>query len=310
VGKTTFANLLLDYYIRKGEKTAYIVNEFGQAGVDSALIAQKGFQTIDIVGGCICCTLQGKISESLRDVVANFSPSRIVFEPSGIFIFEKFLSVLEDTYLKENCEIDGVITIVDSTHVTEAMFVPGNFFANQVTHADTLILSKLQMYEGNAQALARRLRSLNERAGIWAKPWNELNDEDFDSLDFGGSVGISADDDHDGHEHDHHEHHHHDHEEDHEHEHRHIHQEPDTITIEPKDFDDEALNKIKELIKDGFFGTIYRIKGKMTLNGQPKLLQAVFEDLTFEDSPPDLEFGLTFIGTELDEAKIKEYWAK
>jgi G3E family GTPase len=322
VGKTTFANLLLDYYIRKGEKTAYIVNEFGKAGVDSALIAQKGFQTIDIVGGCICCTLRGKISEAVFDVVTNFSPDRIVFEPSGIFIFEKFQAIIEEPSLHDKCEIDSVITVVDSTHATDAMFVPGNFFANQVAHADTLILSKLQLYKGDALKLVERLRVLNDRAGIWAKPWDGITEEDFAALDFGGSIGIGADDDDDEEEDHEHEHGHHHHDHHHHHGHHHhdehddddeeemLHEELDSITIPVKDLDSAALDELRKLMKDGVFGNVYRAKGRVMHNGQPKLLQAVFDSLNLDDNPPDGECSLTFIGKDLSESKITEHWGK
>ncbi|GHV52850.1 hypothetical protein FACS1894216_09740 [Synergistales bacterium] len=311
-GKTTFSNLLLDYYIRAGEKTAYVVNEFGEVGLDSALLKRQGFDTVDIVGGCICCTLHGKIKEALRDLVKKFSPDRIVFEPSGIFIFEKFLSVLEDEYLKEHCEVDSVITIVDSTHLKDAMFVPGNFFANQVAHADTIVMSKIQLYEGNARALEKRMRGLNERADILAKPWSELSDRDFASLYYGGSIGVTADEDDDGHEHEHD--HGHEHEE-HDHKHSH-HPDFDTITIQPKEYDDNILRELENLLRKGEFGEVYRIKGKVICGGKIKVLQAVFDTVRLDElgesssGSQDIECALAFIGHDLDEAKIREYWAR
>jgi G3E family GTPase len=210
-----------------------------------------------------------------------------------------------------------VITIVDSTHVTDALFIPGTFFANQVTHADTLILSKLQLYKKDTLALVERIKTLNERAGIWAKPWNDLKDSDFAALDFGGSVGVGADDDDDDdddeHEHEHghgHDHGEHDHDhEDHDHdEHEHVHEDVDTVTIEPKNFDAETVRELQKLMKDGFFGKVYRVKGKVLYNGGAKLLQGVFDSVNLEDDPPEGPFSLTFIGDELDEAKIKKYW--
>ena len=292
VGKTTFANLLLDYYIRRGERTAYIVNEFGQAGVDSALVAQRGFQTVDIVGGCICCALRGKIADAIRDVVQNFAPTRIVFEPSGIFIFEKFEEVMGEKFLKENCEIDSVITVVDSAHAKDAMFVEGNFFSNQVAHADTLVLSKLQLRPDDGRAIVEQLRALNDRAGVWAKPWSELTDEDFAALDFGGSVGVGADEEHDhdhGHDHDHdghdhghgrhHEHDHHDDDDDDEEEH--LHEELDSVTIAPRDLDDRSLAELRRMMKDGM-----------------------------DDEPPKGACSLTFIGDGLDVEAIRRHWGK
>jgi G3E family GTPase len=314
-GKTTFANLLMDFYIRTGEKTAYVVNEFGEAGVDSALLGQRGFQTVDIVGGCICCTLQGKIGAALREIIEEFTPSRIVFEPSGIFIFEKFQDVLKgDPVLEGNCEIDSVITIVDSGHVTNAMLVPGNFFSNQITHADSVILSKLETYSGDVRELIGRLRAINERADILAKPWSELKDKDFATLDFGGSVGVSADDDdeHEEHEHEehghHHDHHHHDDDDEHEHEHRHIHPDVDSITIEPRDYDEKYLHELEGMLKDGTFGEVYRIKGRVVYCGEPKLLQGVFDTIQIEPNPPEGQSRLVFIGKNLNESRIAKLW--
>lgn len=286
-GKTTFANLLLDYYIRSGEKTAYVVNEFGQTGLDSALLRDKGFQTVDIFGGCICCTLRGKITEALREIIGEHRPTRIVFEPSGIFIFEKFLDVLKDPFLEEHCKIDSVITIVDSNHLTEAMFVPGNFFANQVAHADTLILSKLESYEGDVAAMAQRLSGLNQQANVIAKPWSALRDKDFAALVRGGSDGVSADGEHA----------------------HHGHAKMDTVTFEAKALDEASLNELAQLVKDDFFGEIYRIKGKILYCGEQKLLQAAFDSLKLEDNPPENSNGLTFIGNHLDEVRIKAFWA-
>jgi G3E family GTPase len=305
-GKTTFANLLLSHYIRSGEKTAYVVNEFGETGVDSALLGQKGFQTVDIVGGCICCTLQGKIGLALRDIVNEFNPSRIVFEPSGIFIFEKFQDVMRgDPLLEGNCKINSVITIVDSGHISKAMLVPGNFFSNQIAHADAIILSKLESFKGDARKLVESLKPLNGRADILAKPWSELTEKDFATLDFGGSIGVDADEDEDdGHDHDHHDHHRHE-----DHGHGHIHPEMDSITIQPKDYDEPSLCELERLLKNGAFGEVYRIKGKVFYKDKPKLLQGVFDTIELDPDPPEGPPFLVFIGKNLKKAVILKHWS-
>jgi G3E family GTPase len=313
-GKTTFANLLLNYYIRSGEKAAYVVNEFGEAGVDSALLGQKGFQTVDIVGGCICCTLQGKIGLALRDVINEFNPSRIVFEPSGIFIFEKFQDVLRgDPVLEGNCKINSVITIVDSGHISKAMLVPGNFFSNQIAHADAIILSKLESFKGDARKLVESLKPLNGRADILAKPWSELTEKDFATLDFGVSVGVDADEDededrHDGHDHHHDHDHHHEHERD-DHGHGHIHPDMDSITIQPKDYDEASLSELERLLKNGAFGEVYRVKGKVFYKDRPKMLQGVFDTVELDPDPPEGPARLVFIGKNLNKAGILKHWS-
>jgi len=57
-GKTTFANILLDYYLKSSEKTVYIVNEFGKTGLDGKIISSKGFLAFEMPNGCVCCSLQ------------------------------------------------------------------------------------------------------------------------------------------------------------------------------------------------------------------------------------------------------------
>jgi G3E family GTPase len=302
-GKTTFANLLMNYYMRKGEKTAYVVNEFGEAGIDSSLLGQKGFQTVDIVGGCICCTLQWEIGRALREVISEFNPDRIVFEPSGIFLFEKFQDVIDkDPFLSERCEIGSVITIVDSLHVRNAMLVPGNFFSNQIAHADTFVLSKLQSYTGDIDELLGRLRTCNEHADILARPWDTLKDKDFATLDLGKSAGIFSDEKDDEHHHD--ECGHHDHEHEHEHEHSLIHPDVDTVTIQPRDYDEKSLPEFERMLGDGVFGDVYRVKGKVVYRGEPKMLQCVFDTVQIDPEPPEGPCRLVFIGKRLKESDI------
>ena len=60
-GKTTFANMLLRYYINSGLRPVYIVNEFGKTGLDAEIIKADGFEAVEIEGGCICCTLEDDI---------------------------------------------------------------------------------------------------------------------------------------------------------------------------------------------------------------------------------------------------------
>ena len=286
-GKTTFANLLLDYFLRMGEKTAYVVNEFGQVGLDAALLEKKGFQTVDIFGGCICCTLRGKIKDALHEVIEEFAPSRIVFEPSGIFVFDGFAEVLEDPFLKEYCLIDSVLTVVDSCHLNKGMFVPGNFFANQIENADALVVSKLETCADDIDALSKKLHGLNRRADVVTKPWSSLTDRDFVSLVYGGGrrnfVSEAP-----------------------AHGHAHV----DSVTICPKEIDAEAVRLLGGLLKEDFFGTIYRVKGKVLYCGEPRLMQIAFDELRMDEETPDGADSLTFIGRDLQERRIREFFCK
>ena len=153
--------------------------------------------------------------------------------------------------------------------------------------------------------LVGRLVPLNERADILVKPWDELRDKDFATLDVGGSVGIDADDDD---HHHHHEGHGHSHRHDDGHGHSHIHPDVDTITIEPKNFDEKSVRGLEGMLKDGVFGEVYRIKGKVLYSGEPKMLQGVFDTLRIESPPPGGPCRLVFIGNGLEEKNIARFW--
>ena len=115
-GKTTFANRILDYYAKKGFHPVYIVNEFGETRLDADIMEKEGFTSVEIRGGCVCCTLKGDIEIAITKVIEQYHPTHIVFEPSGVFVFNNFFEVLNSDMLRNKCEIGNVITIVDSVN--------------------------------------------------------------------------------------------------------------------------------------------------------------------------------------------------
>ena len=112
VGKTTFANMLLRYYMDHGKKPVYIVNEFGETGLDADIIKADGFEAVEVFGGCICCTLKNDITIAIDDVIKTFSPDIIVFEPSGVFIVDSFYDILKDETIEDKCEQGNSVRVV------------------------------------------------------------------------------------------------------------------------------------------------------------------------------------------------------
>ena len=89
-GKTTLSNILLARYLKAGERAVYIVNEFGETDTDAGLLRSEGFTAVTLPNGCICCTLRTEMVLALRGVINTFAPTKIVFETSGIFIYDRF----------------------------------------------------------------------------------------------------------------------------------------------------------------------------------------------------------------------------
>ena len=82
-GKTTLIKKLIKEAYR-GEKLVLIENEFGEIGVDGGFMEDAGIEVNEMNSGCICCSLVGDFEKSLRKVLSDFAPDRILIEPSGV----------------------------------------------------------------------------------------------------------------------------------------------------------------------------------------------------------------------------------
>ena len=82
-GKTTLIKkLIAEAY--KGEQVVLIENEFGDIGVDGQFLKDSGVTINEMNSGCICCSLVGDFGRALDQVIEQFSPDRILIEPSGV----------------------------------------------------------------------------------------------------------------------------------------------------------------------------------------------------------------------------------
>ena len=71
-------------YIIRGEKTALLVNESGEIGVDGATLKAQGYDAIELPNGCICCTLSGTLQSALKNIKKDIDPDIIIVEPTGL----------------------------------------------------------------------------------------------------------------------------------------------------------------------------------------------------------------------------------
>ena len=125
-GKTTLLKVVLGDPSMAG--TAVIVNEFGEVGLDDALIrstgAQPGGSTVLLPSGCVCCEVQGDLVEALiklhEDVLAGRVPelSRVVLETTGLADPGPIARALvSDRDLFRVYRLDGIVTTVDAEHI-------------------------------------------------------------------------------------------------------------------------------------------------------------------------------------------------
>ena len=243
-GKTTLIKKLIGEAY-KGEKIALIENEFGEIGIDSGFLGQSGVEITEMNAGCICCSLVGDFEEALHEVIAKYSPDRIIIEPTGVGKLSDVVNaVLKVNKNEESVSINSKTAVVDVLKCKMYIKNFGEFFNNQIETADCIILSRTQKAsDAKIEEAIKLIKEHNKDAKIVTTPWDDVDGKVLlsameDSRNLANDLLAQAEEHehhhhHDGeccggHHHDEEGHHHHDgeccgghHHHDEEHEHHH-----------------------------------------------------------------------------------------
>ena len=176
-GKTTLIKKLLSD-VFKGQKVVLIENEFGEIGIDSGFLKDAGIEITEMNSGCICCSLVGDFGTALKEVLVKFAPDRIIIEPSGEGKLSDVVKAVQGVAKDADVELDSSITVADATKCKIYMKNFGEFYNNQVEHADTIVLSRTQnMDQTKLETAVKLLQDKNTTAAIITTPWDELDGE-------------------------------------------------------------------------------------------------------------------------------------
>ena len=239
-GKTTLIKKLLSEAL-KGQQTVLIENEFGEIGIDGGFLKDAGIEIREMNSGCICCTLVGDFETSLKEVMNQYHPDRIIIEPSGVGKLSdvvRAVSVLNDD---SEAQFNTATAVVDAAKAKMYMKNFGEFYNDQIATAGTIILSRTgSMKQDKIEKTVALIREINQTAQIITTPWEQLSGEQILTAMEGEKDSMAEqllkemeehhhhDEECCGHDHDHEHHHHHDEEccgHDHDHEHHHHHEE-------------------------------------------------------------------------------------
>ena len=220
-GKTTLIKKLFESKL-KNEKVVLIENEFGEIGVDGSFLKNSGVQIKEINSGCICCSLVGDFSKSMKELVENYAPDRIIIEPSGVGKLSDIIKAIEK--VDEPLTINIVATVVDGGKCKMYYKNFGEFYDDQVKQANTIIVSKAdKLTNDKVLAAVELIKSLNPHATVVTTPVTELEADKLLEVLEGDTHNVDALlkslelDEHDAHGHCCH----HDHDDDDEDEHNH-----------------------------------------------------------------------------------------
>jgi G3E family GTPase len=144
-GKTTLLKRILSWETDLSD-TVVLVNEFGDVGIDGDLLKNLGSDVIELVSGCICCTLRNDLKQSLLRILNEYRPKRIFIEASGVSDPTAILSVLFEAPLAESIKLEKIVTVLDAD-LWEARENFGQIFYNQLKTANLILLNKADLLD-------------------------------------------------------------------------------------------------------------------------------------------------------------------
>ena len=173
-GKTTLLNHILTSMDHK-KKFAVIENEFGDVGIDENILVESSEETIiEVMNGCICCTVRGDLTEALDrmyDRIKDFDG--VLIETTGLAdpapVAQTFFV---DERVTERYNLDGIVTVVDAKHIIQHLDEEKpegieNESVEQLAFADRIMLNKIDLVDDEGLAeVEKRIKSINAFAPI------------------------------------------------------------------------------------------------------------------------------------------------
>ncbi len=150
-GKTTLIKALLATK-PSNERWAVLVNEFGEVGIDSALMhgskadSKDGIYVRQVPGGCMCCTSGLPMQIALNQLLAQAKPHRLLIEPTGLGHPAEVLETLCEPHYQGVLDIKATLTLIDARKLTSAKWRDHATFQEQVHIADHLVVTKGDLY--------------------------------------------------------------------------------------------------------------------------------------------------------------------
>ena len=165
-GKTTLLNRILRE--EHGKRIAVIENEYGEVGIDQALVINADEEIFEMSNGCICCTVRGDLIRVLGNLMRRRDKfDYVLVETTGLAdpgpVAQTFFM---DDEIRAEFSLDGIVTLVDAAHI-ERQLGRSDESTEQIAFADVLLLNKTDLVDGEAlDRLEARLRDMNRMARV------------------------------------------------------------------------------------------------------------------------------------------------
>lgn len=332
-GKTTLLNHILTN--QQGVKTAVLVNEFGEIGIDNELIVSTGEDMVELSNGCICCTINSDLMDAVYRVLER--PDKIdylVVETTGLADPLPVALTFLGSELRDLTRLDSIVTVVDAENYSLDLFNSQAAY-NQLLYGDIILLNKTDLVSSSRlDELEQKIREVKADARILRTTQAQVplplilsvalfeSDRYFDSRDHSDcdhEHGHCTHEDHD-HSHDHHDHsscdHEHGHCEHEGHDHAHHHHGSDHLAVDgftSLSFQSDrpfAIRKLQHFLDNQLPASVFRAKGILWFDESEK--RHIFHLSGKRFSIDDSEWQgpksnqLVLIGQELDHAALRQ----
>ena len=338
-GKTTLLNHILGN--QDGVKTAVLVNEFGEIGIDNDLVVSAGEDMVELSNGCICCSINGELLDAVDRILERPDPvDYLVVETTGLADPLPVAMTFLGSELRDQTRLDSIITLIDAENFDDQI-LESEVGRSQVVYGDILLLNKTDLVDENRlQAIEGRLKDVKKDARILRSVKGDVplplllsvglfesdrvasaaSDPTLDHSDCDHDHGhCSHDHDHGEHgHHDHghdaHNHHHHSHDH-HDHDH-HSHGSADHLAIEgytSLSFRSDgpfSLRKFQNFLDNQLPASVFRAKGILWFNESERrhVFHLAGKRFSIDDSewPGERKNQLVIIGRDLDHNALRQ----
>jgi G3E family GTPase len=339
-GKTTLLNHILSN--QQGVKTAVLVNEFGEIGIDNDLIVTTDEDMVELSNGCICCSINDELMEAVERVIERPEPlDYIVVETTGLADPLPVAMTFLGSELRDQTRLDSIITLIDAENFDDVV-LDTEVGRAQVIYGDILLLNKCDLVsEERLEAVEQQLRDVKNDARILRsvkgdvplplllsvglfesdKVSSPADDPSLDHSDCDHDHGHCNHDHDHGHEHDHN--HGHDHGHDHSHgdghdhgHHHHSHNHGDHQDIEgftSVSFQSDgpfSLRKFQNFLDNQMPQEVFRAKGVLWFNESERrhVFHLAGKRFSIDDTDwtGDRKNQLVLIGRDIDHSTLRE----
>jgi G3E family GTPase len=173
-GKTTFLRHILQW---PGDlsKTALLVNEFGQVGIDGELLQGSKIPMVELTNGCICCSIQSDMLKAIEEILDGFHPERLLIEATGLADPFEILRFLSTSDVSSRLSLPMVVTVFDA-ELWEAQECFGPLFYNQIKAADLFLFNKIDLLpKDDIPKCLEEIREINQGCSIIPTHYGQID---------------------------------------------------------------------------------------------------------------------------------------